>query len=63
MKGIARRMQTMLDRDRGSGVLRMVEGQSRRQRERYEQLVAETENKKPDAVALRYIAVCHLEVG
>jgi len=63
MKGIQRRMQTMLDRERGSSVLRMVQGQSRRQQERFQQLVAEIENKKPEAVALRYLAVCILEVG
>jgi hypothetical protein len=62
MKGIERRMQTILERDRGTNVLRMVEGQSTRQRARYEQLVAELENTKPPAVALRYLAVCALEV-
>lgn len=63
MKGIQRRMQTIVERERGSSVLRMVEGQSTRQRARYEQLIAELENKKPPAVALRYLAVCALEVG
>lgn len=62
MKGIRRRMQTMLDRGRGHGVIRMVEGQIRRQAERYETLIAELDAKKPQAVALRYLAVCHLEV-
>ena len=62
MRGIRRRMQTMLERDRGHQVLRMVEGQRRRQQERYEALVAELEAKKPNAVSLRYLAVCALEV-
>lgn len=62
MRGIQRRMQTMLERDRGHKVLRMVEGQKRRQQERYEALVAELEAKKPNAVSLRYLAVCALEV-
>lgn len=62
MKGIERRMQTMLERDRGHKVLRMVEGQRRRQQERFETLMAELEAKKPDAVSLRYLAVCALEV-
>ena len=55
-------MQTMLDRDRGQKVLRMVEGQLRRQQERYESLIAELDGRKPKAVALRYLAVCSLEV-
>lgn len=62
MSGIRRRMTTMLARDRGQHVLRMVEGQQRRQQERYEQLIAELETKKPKAVALRSLAVCLLEV-
>lgn len=62
MKGIERRMQTMLERDRGHKVLRMVEGQRRRQQERFETLMAELEAKKPNAVSLRYLAVCALEV-
>lgn len=62
MSGIQRRMQTMLERDRGHKVLRMIEGQRRRQQERYEALVAELEAKKPNAVSLRYLAVCSLEV-
>ena len=62
MAGIQRRMQTMLDRDRGHKVLRMVSGQQRRQQERFEQLIAELDTKKPNAVALRYLAVCLLEV-
>lgn len=62
MKGIQRRMQTMLERDRGHKVLRMVEGQKRRQQERYDALIAELEAKKPNAVSLRYLAVCTLEV-
>lgn len=62
LTGIQRRMQTMLDRGRGDRVLRMVEGQMRRQKERYETLIAELDARKPNAVALRYLAVCHLEV-
>lgn len=62
MKGIHRRMQTVVDRERGSGVLRMWEGQLATQQARYERLVAELENRKQAAVALRYIAVCVLEV-
>ncbi|GAB2710212.1 superfamily II DNA or RNA helicase [Microbacterium marinum] len=62
MKGIHRRMQTMLERDRGRSVLRMVEGQKRRQQERYEALAAELDAQRPEAVSLRYLAVCVLEV-
>ncbi len=62
MKGIRRRMQTLLERDRGHKVLRMVDAQRRRQQERYENLVAELETRKPQSVALRYLAVCALEV-
>jgi len=62
MAGIQRRMQTMLERDRGHKVLRMVEGQRRRQQERFETLMAELEAKQPNAVSLRYLAVCALEV-
>lgn len=62
MRGIERRMQTMLERDRGHKVLRMVEGQRRRQQERFETLMAELEARKPNAVSLRYLAVCSLEV-
>jgi hypothetical protein len=62
MKGIQRRMKTMLERDRGHRVLRMVEGQRRRQQERYENLITELDARKPQAVALRYLAVCALEV-
>lgn len=62
MRGIQRRMQTLLDRDRGHKVLRMVEGQRRRQQERYENLISELDARKPLAVALRYLAVCSLEV-
>jgi len=62
MNGIRRRMQTMIERDRGRNVLRMVEGQLRRQQERYDALVAELEAKKSNAVSLKYLAVCTLEV-
>lgn len=61
MRGIERRMQTMRERDRGANVLRMVEGQRRRQRERYESLVAELDARDAPSVALRYLAVCALE--
>ena len=62
MRGIRRRMQTMLDRDRGHKVLRMVEGQRKRQQERYDRLIAELDARKANAVSLRYLAVCALEV-
>lgn len=62
MKGVQRRMQTMLDRERGYKVLRMVEGQQRRQQERYDALVAELAAKQTKSVSLRYLAVCGLEV-
>jgi superfamily II DNA or RNA helicase len=62
MKGIRRRMQTILDRGRGHKVVRMVQGQLRRQDERYQSLLAELETRKPKAVSLRFIAVCALEV-
>lgn len=62
MKGIQRRMQTMIERERGSKVLTMVKGQLRRQEQRYENLVSELDARKPSAVALRYLAVCALEV-
>ena len=63
LRGIQRRMQTMLDRERGHQVLRMVEGQRTRQHDRYQQLIAELEAKKPPAVALSYLAACILEVS
>ena len=62
LRGIARRMQTMLDRGRGVNVVRMVEGQRRRQQERYERLIAELDARQPPAVGLKYLAVCTLEV-
>lgn len=62
MRGIRKRMDTMLARDRGQKVLRMIEGQERRQTERFETLMAELDAKKQDAIALRYLAVCALEV-
>jgi hypothetical protein len=62
LRGIQRRMQTMLDRGRGQSVVRMVDGQRKRQEERYQLLLAELDARKPKAVALRYLAVCALEV-
>lgn len=62
LRGIERRMQTMLDRARGANVLRMVEGQRRRQEERYQRLIAELDGRRPPAVGLSYLAVCTLEV-
>jgi hypothetical protein len=62
VRGIRRRMQTVLERDRGQRVVRMVEGQLRRQEERFRSLVAELDVRKPKAVSLRFLAVCSLEV-
>ena len=62
MVGIERRMKTLLERDRGQKVLHMVEGQRRRQVERYERLLAELETKATPTVAVRYLAACVLEV-
>ena len=62
MNGIQRRMRTLIERDRGKKVLHMVEGQRRRQQERYGNLIAELGARKPHAVTLRYLAVCTLEV-
>jgi len=62
MAGIEKRVRTLLERDRGQKVLHMVEGQRRRQQERYERLLAELDAKKPPAIAVRYLAVCVLEV-
>jgi superfamily II DNA or RNA helicase len=63
LRGIQRRMQTMLDRERGHQVLRMVEGQRSRQQDRYQQLIAELDAKKPPAVSLSYLATCVLDVS
>lgn len=60
--GIQKRMRTLLDRDRGHRVLRMVDGQRRRQQERYERLLAELDARKPPAISVRYLAACILEV-
>lgn len=62
LAGIQKRMRTLLERDRGQKVLHMVEGQRRRQQERYELLLAELDAKKPHAITLRYLAACVLEV-
>lgn len=63
MAGIEKRMRTLLDRDRGQKVLHMVEGQRRRQQERFERLLADLDSKKPPAITVRYLAVCVLEVA
>lgn len=60
--GIEKRMRTLLERDRGHRVLRMVEGQRRRQQERYERTLADLDARKPPAISVRYLAVCVLEV-
>lgn len=62
LSGIQKRMRTLLDRDRGEKVLRMVDGQRRRQQERYELLLADLDAKKTPAVSVKYLAVCTLEV-
>jgi superfamily II DNA or RNA helicase len=62
LSGIQKRMRTLLDRDRGHRVLHMVEGQRRRQQERYERLLADLDARKPPAISVRYLAVCILEV-
>jgi len=62
LSGIEKRMSTVLERRRGPEIIRMIEGQRRRQRERYERLLADLETRKPDSVSLRYLAVCHVEV-
>lgn len=62
LRGIQRRVQTMLDRGRGQSVVRMVEGQRKRQEQRYQLLLTELDARKPKAVTLRYLAVCALEV-
>ncbi|WP_026373115.1 DEAD/DEAH box helicase [Agrococcus lahaulensis] len=62
MRGIARRMATSLERDRGSRIIRMIEGQRHRQQARYERLLAELDARKTPSMTLRYLAVCTLEV-
>jgi superfamily II DNA or RNA helicase len=62
LAGIHKRMRTLLDRDRGQKVLHMVDGQRRRQQERFERLLAELDAKKPPAISVKYLAVCVLEV-
>ena len=62
LRGIERRMQTMVERGRAGNVIRMVDGQRRRQEERYQRLLAELDARKPKAVTLSYLAVCTLEV-
>lgn len=62
LRGIERRMQTMLERSRGGNVIRMIEGQRRRQEERHQRLMAELDARTPPAVGLSYLAVCTLEV-
>ena len=62
IKGINRRLDTMIERGRGEDVIRMVEGQRRRQQDRYDQLIAEEQASSPPAVSLSYLAVCALTV-
>lgn len=62
MTGIEKRMKTMLEKERGESVIRMVEGQRNRAQERYDRLIAEINTKEPDSVSLEYIAVCVVEV-
>ena len=62
IKGINRRLETMIERGRGEDVIRMVEGQRRRQQDRYDQLIAEEQASSPPAVSLSYLAVCALTV-
>ena len=62
MTGIEKRMKTMLEKERGESVIRMVEGQRNRAQERYDRLIAEINTKEPDSVSLEYIAVCVMEV-
>jgi hypothetical protein len=62
MQGIERRLQTVLERDRGQKVSRMIEGQLARQQVRYDGLMAEIESKNQKPVAVKYLAVCIVEV-
>jgi hypothetical protein len=62
LHGIERRLQTVLERDRGQNVLRMINGQLERQKARYEGLIAELDSNSQKPVAIKYLAVCTVEV-
>ena len=60
--GIEKLMKTLVEKERGESVIRMVEGQRKRALERYDRLIAEINTKKPESVSLEYLAVCVMEV-
>jgi len=62
MRGIQRRLETIIERERGEKVLRMVNGQRNRQQNRYDQLIAELDASPLPAVSISYLAVCTLRV-
>lgn len=59
---IRQRMDTIIQRDRGESILRMVDGQRRRQEERFQQLVLDLETKQAESISLTYLATCVVEV-
>ena len=63
MRGIQKRLQTIIERERGDKVVRMVNGQRTRQQNRYDQLIAELEASQLPAVSISYLAVCTLRVA
>ena len=63
MQGIERRLQTVLERESGPKILRMIEGQLNRQKARYNALIAELDSKTHQTVAIKFLAVCTLEVS
>lgn len=62
LNGIERRLQTVLERERGQNVLRMIKGQLERQKARYEGLIAELDSNSQKPVSIKYLAVCTVEV-
>ena len=63
MRGIQKRLQTIIERERGEKIVRMVNGQRSRQQNRYDQLIAELEASQLPAVSISYLAVCTLRVA
>jgi len=62
MRGIQRRLETIIERERGEKVVRMVDGQRNRQQNRYDQLIAELDASRLPAVSISYLAVCTLRI-
>lgn len=61
--GITQRMETIIQRNRGENIVRMVEGQRKRQEDRYQQLVWDLENEQAPLISMNYLAVCVVEVA